>query len=110
MAKREYSFYPGCSSQKGASSSNYLISVQTMCEELDIQLNEIPDWNCRAASRGQFRGVELGQQVFLPSNRTLMCLDSGLARTGHLQGAVQPDLVDSIIMQAGLFLHLRASH
>jgi heterodisulfide reductase subunit B2 len=36
MAKREYSFYPGCSSQKGASSSNYLISARTMCEELDI--------------------------------------------------------------------------
>ena len=44
MAKREYSFYPGCSSQKGASSSNYMTSVQTMCEELDIQLNEIPDY------------------------------------------------------------------
>ena len=36
MATREYSFYPGCSSQKGASSSNYLVSVQTMCEELDV--------------------------------------------------------------------------
>ena len=52
MAKREYSFYPGCSSQKGASSSNYLVSVNTMCEELDIQLNTIPDWNCCAASIG----------------------------------------------------------
>ena len=27
---------------EGPSSSNYLVSVQTMCEELDIQLNEIP--------------------------------------------------------------------
>ncbi|MFI0375265.1 MAG: heterodisulfide reductase, partial [Candidatus Thiodiazotropha sp.] len=40
MAKIELSFYPGCSSQKGATSSNYLVSAQTMCEELDIQLNE----------------------------------------------------------------------
>ena len=52
MATREYSFYPGCSSQKGASSSNYLVSVQTMCDELDIQLNDIPDWNCCSASIG----------------------------------------------------------
>ena len=56
MAKREYSFYPGCSSQKGASSSNYRVSVQTMCEELDIQLNEIPDWNCCSASIGYAGG------------------------------------------------------
>ncbi len=59
MAKREYSFYPGCSSQKGASSSNYLVSVQTMCQELEIQLNEIPDWNCCAASIGYGGGGEL---------------------------------------------------
>ena len=41
MATKEYSFYPGCSSQEGASSSNYLKSVNTMCEELDIKLNTV---------------------------------------------------------------------
>jgi len=40
---KEYSFYPGCSSQEGASSSNYLKSVQSMCDVLDIKLNVIPD-------------------------------------------------------------------
>jgi heterodisulfide reductase subunit B len=59
MAKYNYSFYPGCSSQTGSSSSNYMISVQTMCEELDIQLNEIPDWNCCGASIGYAGGGEL---------------------------------------------------
>ena len=59
MAKREYSFYPGCSSQSGASSVNYQKSTQTICEELDIQLNEIPDWNCCAASIGYAGGGEL---------------------------------------------------
>ncbi|MEA3303917.1 MAG: CoB--CoM heterodisulfide reductase iron-sulfur subunit B family protein [Pseudomonadota bacterium] len=59
MATREYSFYPGCSSQKGASSSNYLVSVETMCEELDIKLNTIPDWNCCSASIGYAGGGEL---------------------------------------------------
>ncbi len=56
MAKFEYSYYPGCSSQKGASSSNLGRSVDTMCEELDIKLNEIPDWNCCSASIGYGSG------------------------------------------------------
>ena len=59
MAKREYSFYPGCSSQTKASGANYQKSVDTMCQELDIQLNEIPDWNCCAASIGYAGGGEL---------------------------------------------------
>jgi len=57
--KKEYSFYPGCSSQSGASSSNYLTSVNSMCEELDIKLNTIDDWNCCAASIGYGGGGEL---------------------------------------------------
>jgi len=59
MAKKEYSFYPGCSSQTGASSSNMQKSVDTMCEALDIQLNQIPDWNCCSASIGYAGGGEL---------------------------------------------------
>lgn len=71
MAKFEYSFYPGCSSQKGASSSNYQTSVQTMCEELDIQLNEIPDWNCCAASIGYAGGGELPRVTLSARNIAL---------------------------------------
>jgi len=71
MAKREYSFYPGCSSQKGSSSSNYLISVQTMCDELDIQLNEIPDWNCCSASIGYSGGGELPRLALSARNIAL---------------------------------------
>ncbi len=71
MAKREYSFYPGCSSQKGASSSNYMNSVETMCEELDIQLNEIPDWNCCAASIGYAGGGELPRLTLSARNIAL---------------------------------------
>ena len=52
MAKNEYAFYPGCSSQKGASASNYLTSVESMCKTLDVKLTEIPDWNCCGASIG----------------------------------------------------------
>ncbi len=71
MAKHEYSFYPGCSSQKGASSSNYLTSVETMCEELDIQLNHIPDWNCCSASIGYAGGGELPRLALSARNIAL---------------------------------------
>ena len=71
MAKKEYSFYPGCSSQKGASSSNYLKSVETMCEELDVQLNHIPDWNCCAASIGYSGGGELPRLALSARNIAL---------------------------------------
>jgi len=71
MAKREYSFYPGCSSQKGASSSNYLTSVESMCEELDIQLNTIPDWNCCSASVGYCGGGELPRLALSARNLAL---------------------------------------
>ena len=71
MAKREYSVYPGCSSQKGASSSNDLVSVETMCEELDIQLNPIPDWNCCSASIGYAGGGELPRLTLSARNIAL---------------------------------------
>ena len=59
MAKKEYMFYPGCTAESLASGSNYLTSVESMCEVLDIQLNEIPDWNCCGASVGYVGGSEL---------------------------------------------------
>lgn len=71
MAKKEYSFYPGCSSQKGASASNYLVSVEAMCDELDIQLNPIPDWNCCSASIGFAGGGELPRLALSARNIAL---------------------------------------
>ena len=70
MAK-EYSFYPGCSSQKGASSSNYLTSVETMCAALDIKMNTIPDWNCCSASIGYNGGGELPRLALSARNIAL---------------------------------------
>lgn len=70
MAK-EYSFYPGCSSQKGGSASNLMASVDTMCEELDITLNEIPDWNCCSASIGYAGGGELPRLTLSARNIAL---------------------------------------
>ncbi len=56
---KKYSFYPGCSSQKGTSASNLMVSVETMCKQLGIELTEIPDWNCCSASIGYAAGGEL---------------------------------------------------
>ncbi len=59
MAKKEYSFYPGCSSQSKASADNFMRSANAMCDALDIQLNEIDDWNCCGASIGYAGGSEI---------------------------------------------------
>ena len=70
MAKYEYSYYPGCSSQNGASSSNLGRSIDTMCEELDVKLNEIPDWNCCSASIGYGGGSVLPRRQRSASRKT----------------------------------------
>jgi len=71
MAKKEYSFYPGCSSEKMGSASNYMTSVNAMCDELDITLNEIPDWNCCGASIGYAGGGELPRLALNARNLAL---------------------------------------
>ena len=71
MTKREYSFYPGCSSETKASAVNYMTSVNAMCKTLDIQLNEIPDWNCCGASIGYAEGGELPRHAMNARNIAL---------------------------------------
>jgi hypothetical protein len=68
MARKEYAFYPGCSSQKGASASNYLVSVESMCKTLDIKMTEIPDWNCCGASVSYAEAGELPRHVMNARN------------------------------------------
>jgi len=71
MAKKEYSFYPGCSSERKASASNYMVSVESMCKTLDVKLNEIPDWNCCGASIGYAEGGELPRHIMNARNIAL---------------------------------------
>mgnify|MGYP000374232247 CR=1 FL=1 len=70
MAK-EYSYYPGCSSQKGASGSNLQKSLDTVVDVLDIKLNDIPDWNCCSASIGYSGGGELPRVALSARNIAL---------------------------------------
>jgi heterodisulfide reductase subunit B len=71
MARKEYSFYPGCSSERKASAANYMTSVESMCKTLDIKLNEIPDWNCCGASIGYAEGGELPRHILNARNIAL---------------------------------------
>ncbi|MCK7582663.1 MAG: hypothetical protein MZV65_48600 [Chromatiales bacterium] len=64
MAKKEYAFYPGCSSQLKASAVELPGLGRTRCRKtLDIKLTEIPDWNCCGASIGYAEGGELPRHV-----------------------------------------------
>ncbi|MCS6786812.1 MAG: heterodisulfide reductase-related iron-sulfur binding cluster, partial [Thiobacillaceae bacterium] len=71
MARKEYAFYPGCSSQKGSSASNYLTSVMSMCKTLDIKITEIPDWNCCGASISYAESGELPRHAMNARNFAL---------------------------------------
>ena len=71
MAKKEYAFYPGCSSQRKASAANLQTSVASLCKALDITLTEIPDWNCCSASIAYAGGGELERLVLNARNFTL---------------------------------------
>ena len=71
MAKKEYAFYPGCSSQYKASAANYLVSTNAMCRTLDIKLTEIPDWNCCGASISYTGASELTRHVLNARNFAL---------------------------------------
>ncbi len=68
---KEYSFYPGCSSQKGASAENYMRSTNSISKELGFKLNDIPDWNCCSASIGYAGGGELPRLVLSARNLAL---------------------------------------
>ena len=71
MAKKEYAFYPGCSSQLKASAANYLTSTNAMCRTLDIKLTQIPDWNCCGASISYTGASELTRHTLNARNFAL---------------------------------------
>ena len=71
MAKKEYAFYPGCTSHYRGSASNYLVSAESMCKTLDISLTQIPDWNCCGASVSYAGSGELARHVINARNFAL---------------------------------------
>ncbi|MBI4938054.1 MAG: CoB--CoM heterodisulfide reductase iron-sulfur subunit B family protein [Nitrosomonadales bacterium] len=71
MPRKEYAFYPGCSSQLRASAANYLTSTHSICKTLDIGMTPIPDWNCCGASISYAGGSELSRLVMNARNFAL---------------------------------------
>lgn len=55
------SYYPGCSLQGTA--LDYDQSVREVCKALDIELIDIPDWNCCGASSAHMTNHEVGNRL-----------------------------------------------
>ena len=67
------SYYPGCSLEGTA--LDYDQSVREICGKLDIELVEIPDWNCCGASSAHMTDHEIGMR--LPMRNLLLAADAG---------------------------------
>jgi len=60
---REYTYYPGCSMH--SSGKDFEESLQAVCRHLDINLVELPDWNCCGASATHITDPEVGYELSL---------------------------------------------
>ncbi len=67
------SYYPGCSLQGTA--LDYDLSVREVCKVLNIELVEIPDWNCCGASSAHMTDHEIGMR--LPMRNLLLSQHKG---------------------------------
>jgi heterodisulfide reductase subunit B len=66
------SYYPGCSLQGTA--VDYDQSVRKICLNLDIELVDIPDWNCCGASSAHMTDHEVGMR--LPMRNLLLAAEA----------------------------------
>ncbi len=67
------SYYPGCSLHGTA--HDYDLSVQEICQKLDIDLVELPDWNCCGASSAHMTDHEIGMR--LPIRNLIIAQQAG---------------------------------
>jgi heterodisulfide reductase subunit B len=67
------SYYPGCSLEGTA--LDYDESVREICQKLDIDLVDIPDWNCCGASSAHMTDHEVGMR--LPMRNLLLAYSAG---------------------------------
>ena len=67
------SYYPGCSLEGTA--LDYDQSVRAICKKLDIELVDIPDWNCCGASSAHMTDHETGMR--LPIRNLLLAAEVG---------------------------------
>jgi len=57
----KFSYYPGCSLEGTA--LDYDQSVREICKILDVELVDIPDWNCCGASSAHMTNHEVGMRL-----------------------------------------------
>jgi len=69
-----YSYYPGCTLQSSA--DEFDKSTQDACAALNIELNEIPDWNCCGATSAHSRDEKLA--IALSARNILIAEKEGL--------------------------------
>ncbi|MBU0494139.1 MAG: CoB--CoM heterodisulfide reductase iron-sulfur subunit B family protein [Chloroflexi bacterium] len=69
-----YAYYPGCSLKSSA--AEYETSLLAMCQALDIELAEVPDWNCCGATPAYTVDPLLG--VGLSARNLVWAEDEGL--------------------------------
>lgn len=67
------SYYPGCSLEGTA--LDYDQSVREICQKLEIELIDIPDWNCCGASSAHMTDHEVGMR--LPIRNLLLAQSMG---------------------------------
>ncbi|MDP2920405.1 MAG: CoB--CoM heterodisulfide reductase iron-sulfur subunit B family protein [Dehalococcoidia bacterium] len=74
MGKIKYGYYPGCSLESTA--KEYNLSMQTTARLLDVELEELHDWNCCGASSGHCTNYELS--LALPARNLAIAEKEGL--------------------------------
>jgi heterodisulfide reductase subunit B len=70
----KYAYYPGCSLESTA--KDYNISAKAVCQALNIELQEIPDWICCGASSAHMTSELLS--LALPVKNLLIARDMAL--------------------------------
>ena len=70
----KFSYYPGCSLDSTA--KEYDMSVHSVCKELDVELKELPDWNCCGASSGHCTNLKLS--LALPGRNLAIAEGAGM--------------------------------
>lgn len=70
----KFSYYPGCS--LGSTAKEYDMSVHAICRELDVELKELPDWNCCGASSGHCTNLKLS--LALPGRNLAIAEKEGM--------------------------------
>lgn len=70
----KFSYYPGCSLDSTA--KEYDMSVHAVCRELDVELKELPDWNCCGASSGHCTNLKLS--LALPGRNLAIAEKEGM--------------------------------